>query len=360
MVDITPTLDENGEPLAVVNESIDADVNVGLVIPSMELGASLGDEYKGAMENDETLKDWKCWGSARKNGFLWDSGVLKRNVEDEMSGSRELVVIPVGLRQRMLALVHDYLGHVGSGKMVWALKQSCCWPGLSGDAKRYGKACVECQRMRKGGPAEAPMGVMPIHKVPFENVAVDIEGPFPRSHGFRYLLTYICLASRYPEAIPMKHATAQECAEALLDIFSRNGVPMSLLSDQGAQFMGVLMKRLCERLGIRQIRTTPYHPQSNGSVERMHGTLVPMLRKLVQKDLPWDEQLKFALYAMRATPNRSTGFAPFEIIHGRVLRSPLDLVLQEIDTVSCRNVKAVEWLEELQRRVSKIREEVEE
>ena len=158
VVDVTPTLDENGEPLAVVNESIDADVNVGLVIPSMEFGASLGDEYKGAMENDETLKDWKCWGSARKNGFLWDSGVLKRILEDEMSGSRELVVIPVGLRQRMLALVHDYLGHVGSGKMVWALKQSCCWPGLSGDAKRYGKACVECQRMRKGGPAEAPGG----------------------------------------------------------------------------------------------------------------------------------------------------------------------------------------------------------
>ena len=131
------------------------------------------------MENDETLKDWKCWGSDRKNGFLWDSGVLKRNVEDEMSGSRELVVIPVGLRQRMLALVHDYLGHVGSGKMVWALKQSCCWPGLSGDAKRYGKACVECQRMRKGGPSEAPMGVMPIHKVPFENVAVDIVGLSP-------------------------------------------------------------------------------------------------------------------------------------------------------------------------------------
>ena len=80
--------------------------------------------------------------------------------------------------------------------------------------------------------------MMPIHKVPFENVAVDIVGPFPRSHGFRYLLTYICLASRYLEAIPMKHATAQECAEALLDIFSRNGVPMSLLSDQGRNLWG--------------------------------------------------------------------------------------------------------------------------
>ena len=98
-----------------------------------------------------------------------------------------------------------------------------------------------------------------------------------------------------------------------------------------------------------QIRTTPYHPQSNGSVERMHGTLVPMLRKLVTKDLAWDEQLKFALYAIRATPNRSTGFAPFD---GRVLRSPLDVVVLEIEPVHSRNVCAVEWLEELTRRVT--------
>ena len=61
----------------------------------------------------------------------------------------------------MLGLVHDYLGHVGSSKMAWLLKQSCCWPGLSGDTKRYGKACAECQKMRKGGLAEVPMGEMP-------------------------------------------------------------------------------------------------------------------------------------------------------------------------------------------------------
>ena len=224
--------------------------------------------------------------------------------------------------------------------------------------RRYGRACEECQKKRKGGLAEVPMGEMPVHKIPFENVAIDIVGPFPRSHGYRFLLTYICLASKYPEAIPLKHATAQECAEALLDIFARNGVPLTLLSDQGAQFMGVLLKQLCLRLGVIQLRTTPYHPQSNGSVERMHGTLVPMLRKLASKDLPWDDQVKFALYAIRATPNKSTGFAPFEVIHGRVLRSPLDVVVQEIDPGHSKNVKAIEWLDELNKRVSTIREEV--
>ena len=119
------------------------------------------------------------------------------------------------------------------------------------------------------------------------------------------------------------------------------------------------MKNLCERLGIKQIRTTPYHPQSNGAVERMHGTLVPIHRKLVSKDLPWNEQVKFALYAIRATPNASTGYAPVQIIHGRMLRSPLDVVIGEIDPVQCKNVKAVEWLEELGKRVKVIKEEVE-
>ena len=104
---------------------------------------------------------WKGWGTARTNGFRWESGVLKRNVEDEISGSRELVVIPAGMRQRMMELVHDYLGHVGSGKMVWMLKQSCCWPGFSGDVKRYSRACMDCQKMRKGGLAEVPWGKCP-------------------------------------------------------------------------------------------------------------------------------------------------------------------------------------------------------
>ena len=122
-VDFT-SQDTNGEPLVVVSERVDHKVNIGLAIPLVELGASLGAEYKGAMEEDEMLREWKGHGTSRSTGFLWDNGVLKRAVEDEFSGSKELVVIPAGLRQRMLGLVHDYLGHVGSSKMAWLLKQS--------------------------------------------------------------------------------------------------------------------------------------------------------------------------------------------------------------------------------------------
>ena len=70
------------------------------------------------------------------------------------------------------------------------------------------------------------------------------------------LLTYICVASRYPESIPSKRATSQEYAEGLLDIFARNGVPDTIMSDQGSPFMGYKMMCLCQKLEVEQIRTT--------------------------------------------------------------------------------------------------------
>ena len=124
---------------------------------------------------------------------------------------------------------------------------------------------------------------------------MDIAGPFPRACGYAYLLTYIYLASRYPEAVSLKCATAQEYAKELLDIIARNRVPGTILSDQGSPFMGY-MKCLCKRLGVEQIRTTPYRPQSNDVVEHFHGILVPLLRKLTEKQLDWPTQLKFALF----------------------------------------------------------------
>lgn len=66
--------------------------------------------------------------------------------------------------------MHEQLGHVGSEKMLWSLKQSCGWPRMDRAVKSYGRACAECQRMRKEKVGKAPMGEMQVHKVPFEHV----------------------------------------------------------------------------------------------------------------------------------------------------------------------------------------------
>ena len=105
--------------------------------------------------------------------------------------------------------------------LVGHLRQVCIWPGIHRAVKKYVKGHHECQCLTKRGVRKAPMGIMPVYSEPFSHVAVDIVGPFPRACGYAYLLTYICLASRYPEAIPLKRATAHECAGWLLDVFAK-------------------------------------------------------------------------------------------------------------------------------------------
>ncbi len=160
----------------------------------------------------------------------------------------------------------------------------------------------------KAGEWKAPMGDTPIQSEPFQHMAIDLVGPFTRTkRGYKFF-TCLCLASRYPDTIPLKSISAEEVAEGLLDIFSRLGTPSTILHDQGTQFMGKLMKSLCQRLGIKQLNTTPFHPQSNGCVERFHGTLIPMLRKLDHQGLEWDNQLFFSTCEITSREERKTIF----------------------------------------------------
>ena len=117
---------------------------------------------------------------------------------------------------------------------------------------------------------------MPILNVPFEVLVFYIVGPFPRlTHSYKYVLTAMCLASKYPEAIPLKDIRAKTVAENMMEIFCRLGVPTKLLADQGSQFIGHLMKQLCKKMNIEKIRTSAYHPEINGFLERWHGILTP-------------------------------------------------------------------------------------
>ena len=102
------------------------------------------------------------------------------------------------------------------------------------------------------------MGEMPLHSKPFENVAVDLVGPLPRTReGYKYILTFICLCSRYPDARPLKTVMSSEVVEALLVIFCQHRIPKTVLSYQGTQFMSNVMKATCKQIGVKQIRTTP-------------------------------------------------------------------------------------------------------
>ena len=125
---------------------------------------------------------------------------------------------------------------------------------------------------------------MPILSEPFKRIAVDIIGPLPRSRsGKRYVLAICDYATRYPEAIPLHSTDASHIAEALIGVFSRMGIPGEILTDQGSNFTSQLLTELYQMLHAHPIRTTPYHPQTDGLVERFNQTLKSMLQKLATK-----------------------------------------------------------------------------
>ncbi|GFS28041.1 Pol polyprotein [Elysia marginata] len=111
---------------------------------------------------------------------------------------------------------------------------------------------------------------------------MDIVGPInpPSKAGHKFILTLIDYATRYAEAVPLHKIGTETVAEALVDTYSRLGVPEEVLSDQGTQFMSDCMKEACRILGIKQKATTPYHPMRNGLVERCNATLKTCLRRL--------------------------------------------------------------------------------
>lgn len=168
----------------------------------------------------------------------------------------------------------------------------------------YCRSCRACQLKSKYKPPKAPIVERPMLSEPFECMAVDIVGPYEKAKGgYRYVLTTICMATRWPEAVPLRNIQARTVAEALWQVFSRTSVPELLSSDRGTQFCSNLLDELCELTQIGRIKTTPYHPQTNGCIERMHSTLNSVLSKCREEKKDWAVQISFVLFVLRQMPN---------------------------------------------------------
>lgn len=171
---------------------------------------------------------------------------------------------------------------------------------------------------------------------------IDIVGPLPTTtSGYRYLLTLLCPATKFPEAVPLREATSVNVDDALLTIFSRLGFPAEVQCDQGAVFTSELTTTVLQKCGIKLIHSSVYHPQSN-SVEKWHSVLKRVLRALCwERKLDWEACLPATLFALRTAPHEATGFAPAELAYGRNLRSSLHM-LRELWEDRCEESSVVE------------------
>lgn len=250
-------------------------------------------------------------------------------------GGKKYLVVPAECRRAVLTLAHEspLAGHLSHRKTGMKVGEHFYWPGMWTDVRNFCKSCDKCQRMSvKGRVRPVPLKQLPIITEPFSRVAVDIVGPLspPTSQGHRYVLTLIDFATGFPEAAPLKEVTSISVAEALLEMFSRVGIPREILSDRGTQFTSQMMAELHRLLGVKPLFTTPYHPSANGRIERFHSTLKASLRKLCSdKPREWHRYLPAVLFALREMPSDRTGFSAFELLYGRVVRGPL-LILRDL------------------------------
>ena len=175
--------------------------------------------------------------------------------------------------------------------------------------------CTKCQQSKLSMPQRAPLISTPIGR-PWQMIAVDIL-EVPRStNNNRYLLVVQDYFTKWVEAIPLPDQTVIRIAGELTTLFATYGQPEILHSDQGRNFESTILAQTLQAFGVYKSRTTAYHPQSDGMVERFNRSLLQLLRTHVDTQDDWERYQPLVLYAYRTSVHSSTGASPFLLMYG--------------------------------------------
>ena len=225
-----------------------------------------------------------------------------------MKGSR--IVLPQKMQRRALILAHE--GHQGVVRAKARLREKVWWERMDKDVEAFVRECYPCQLVG-ARPKPEPIRSTPLSQGPWEEIAIDLCGPLP-------VIDYF---SRWPEVVWMRNITAQNIIKCLETMFATHGLPYSVRSDNGPQFVAVEFEGFLEYLGIQHKKGVPYWPQSNGEVGRFNSTMMKVIRIAEVKRKPWKEELQKFLFQYRTTPHTVTGVSPAEMPMGRKLRNKL-------------------------------------
>ncbi|GFV87377.1 retrovirus-related Pol polyprotein from transposon 17.6 [Trichonephila clavipes] len=175
--------------------------------------------------------------------YSLEKELLVKNREDKLCNMVKLIVVPEGLRDPIKSLCHEGTSaHLGITKSKDKLNRYFYWPNCYRDMEQFVKTCDQCKRAGKpNDKKKAPLILVPVIQEVFTKLNIDACGPLPiTSKGNRYLITAICMSSKFPEAIPVSDISSVSVTDALLNIFSRMGFPGEIQCDQGTSFTSAL------------------------------------------------------------------------------------------------------------------------
>ena len=197
------------------------------------------------------------------------------------------------------------------------------------EIKEYIRNCPSCQKNKvTNRKVKNPMVITTTSSKPFEKIFLDIVGPLINTlSGNNYILTIQDDLTKYSLGIPLPNHQANTVAEAFVIHFvCIHGIPDTILTDQGTDFLSKTFTEVCKLLKINKINTSPFHPQTNGALERSHRTLVEYLRHYVDKKLNnWDQYLPYAFFVYNSTEHTATNYQPYALLYGKKLEIPIKL-----------------------------------
>lgn len=231
--------------------------------------------------------------------------------------------ITTNLRKPIFELLHN-LTHPGKRTTIKIINEKYVWPNMNVNINKWVKECIACQKSKISRHNKSILGTFVVPNERFQHINIDIVGPLPPSNNYRYCLTCVDRFSRWPAIIPTEDITAETIAKSLIHGWiSHYGVPLKITTDQGRQFESALFKELSKLLGCQHFTTTPYHPQSNGIIERFHRTYKTAI-KCYANSSNWSEILPLLTLGLRTNYKPDLNASPAEMLYGQTLRLPGD------------------------------------
>lgn len=239
--------------------------------------------------------------------------------------------VPAEFRKQIFHSLHN-LSHPGIRASKKLILDRFVWPSIGKDIVAWTRSCMNCQKSKVSRHTQSALQKFSPPAARFDHVHVDLVGPLPPSNGYQYLFTCIDRYTRWPEAIPVPDMTAETVAKVFVEHWiSRFGVPSYITTDQGRQFQSNLFKSLMCLLGTKQIRTTPYHPISNGLVERFHRSLKQAL--MCHNNPRWTDTLPLVLLGLRTSFKEDLECTTAELVYGSTLNLPGEFITPSNNTI---------------------------
>ena len=220
-------------------------------------------------------------------------------------------------------------GHLGRRKTLRMFRRRFQGVKENEICRKMIRGCQGCQKGTDYSPRYKISGHINSLK-PWDTLCVDIVGPLPRTHkGERFILSVMDCFTRYLILIPMKNHNAETVSRAIYErVIAYFGVPANILSDRGAEFTGRVWAGIMETLGINKKLTSPYYPQGNALVERVHRTVGNMIRSglIEQAGAEWTTLLPGIMLTLNEMPQEKHGYTATQAMWGKGVKLPVDLI----------------------------------